>query len=62
MNGKIVDIRQVKVYSQGTREIASGFVLPEYEHQGISAQLMNVILARENGPLYLMCRNKWAFD
>ncbi|MCI0555408.1 MAG: hypothetical protein L0287_31065 [Anaerolineae bacterium] len=54
-------IRQVKVYEQGTREVASGFVLPEYQHREISTQLMNEILVRENGPLYLMCRDKWAF-
>lgn len=57
-NGKIVGIRQVKVHKEGTREVASGFVLPQYRRQGISAQLMNAILARESGQLYLMCRDK----
>ncbi|HEX9385844.1 MAG TPA: GNAT family N-acetyltransferase [Anaerolineales bacterium] len=59
-NGQIVGVRQVKVYSQGTREVASGFVLPEYRRQGISARLMNEILSREKGTLYLMCRDKRA--
>ena len=59
-NGEIVGIRQVKIYSQGTREVASGFVLPEYRRQGISARLMNEILSREKGTLYLMCRDKRA--
>lgn len=57
-NGKIVGIRQVKIYKNGTREVASGFVLPEYRRQGISAQLMEAILAIESGPLYLMCRDR----
>ena len=57
-NDKIVGIRQVKIHKQGTREVASGFVLPEYRRQGISAILMNAILEREKGPLYLMCRDK----
>ena len=57
-DGKVVGIRQVKVYSQGTREVASGFVLPEYRRQGISAQLMNALLARETGPLYTMVNEK----
>ena len=57
--GKIVGIRQVKVHSQGTREVGSGYVLPEYRRQGISARLMNEILRRENGSLYLMCRDQW---
>jgi amino-acid N-acetyltransferase len=56
--GKIVGIRQVKVYSQGTREVASGFVLPQYRRQGISAQLMKAPLARETGPLYTMVNEK----
>jgi len=58
-DNQIVSIRQVKVHAQGTREVASGFVLPEYRHQGISARLMNEILNREKGTLYLMCRDKW---
>jgi N-acetylglutamate synthase-like GNAT family acetyltransferase len=34
-------------------------VLPEYRHQGISAQLMNEILNHEKGTLYLICRDQW---
>lgn len=58
-NGKIVGIRQVKIHGSGTREVGSGFVLPEHRHKGISAQLMNEILNREKGMLYLMCRDRW---
>src|SRR5687768_2053889 len=53
-DGKIVGMRQVKVHKKGTREAASGFVLPEYRSRGISAQLMNEILGREKGTIYLM--------
>lgn len=59
-NGETVGIRQVKVHSQGTREVASGFVLPEYRRQGISARLMQGLLARETGPLYTMVNEKRA--
>ena len=59
-NGQVVGIRQVKVHLQGTQEVASGFVLPEYRRQGISARLMNEILIREKNTLYLMCRDKRA--
>jgi amino-acid N-acetyltransferase len=59
-NGQVVGLRQVKVYSQGTREVASGFVLPEYRRRGISARLMNELLAREKGPLYTMVNEKRA--
>lgn len=57
---KIVGIRQVKTHPQGTREVASGFVLPEYRRQGISARLMNELLARETGPLYTLVNQKRA--
>ena len=57
-NGQAIGIRQVKVHEQGTREVASGFVLPEYRRQGISAQLMKEILSREKGTIYLMCRDR----
>lgn len=57
-NGQIVGIRQVKVHAQGTREVASGFVLPEYRRQGISALLMHEIIAREKDTLYLICNKK----
>ena len=58
-DNQIVGVRQVKVHKQGTREVSSGYVLPEYQHRGISAHLMNEIFARESGPLYLMCNKKW---
>ena len=59
-NGRLIGMRQVKVHAQGTREVGSGFVLPEYRRQGVSARLMNEILSREKGTLYLMCRDKRA--
>jgi len=58
-DGKIAGFRQVKIHKNGTREVASGLVIPEYRHHGISARLMHEILARENNPLYLMCNEKW---
>ncbi len=58
--GQIVGIRQVKTHKGGTREVASGVVRPEYRRKGISAELMQALIARERGPLYLMCDEKWA--
>jgi N-acetylglutamate synthase-like GNAT family acetyltransferase len=59
-NGQVIGIRQVKVHAQGTREVASGFVLPEYRRKGVSARLMEELFARETGPLYTMIDEKWA--
>jgi N-acetylglutamate synthase-like GNAT family acetyltransferase len=58
--GRIVGVRQVKIHKDGTREAASGVVRPEYRRRGISAELMRALIAREPGPLYLMCDEKWA--
>ena len=59
-DGQVIGIRQVKVHARGTREVASGFVLPEYRRRGVSAQLMNALLARETGPLYTLVDAKRA--
>lgn len=57
-NDRVIGVRQIKTHARGTREVASGFVLPEYRRRGISAQLMNELLARETGPLYTMVSEK----
>lgn len=59
-NDRVIGVRQIKTHARGTREVASGFVLPEYRRRGISAQLMNALLARETGPLYTMVNEKRA--
>lgn len=58
--GRVVGIRQVRVHGNGTREVASGVVLPEYRRRNISAILMEAVLERENDPLYLLCDAKWS--
>jgi N-acetylglutamate synthase-like GNAT family acetyltransferase len=57
--GMIVGIRQVKTHAAGSREVASGYVLPAYRRQGISRRLMEEILRREAGVLYLLCDHEW---
>lgn len=57
---QIIGVRQIKVHPQGTREVASGFVLPAYRRQGISARLMSELLRRETGTLYTMVNEKRA--
>jgi N-acetylglutamate synthase-like GNAT family acetyltransferase len=58
--GRIVGIRQTKRHKAGTREVASGYVIPEYRRQGISKRLMEALLAKENGPVYTLIRARWA--
>jgi N-acetylglutamate synthase-like GNAT family acetyltransferase len=59
VGGTIVGLRQVRPHRKGTREVASGYVRPEYRSRGISERLMRELLSREKGPLYLLCNERW---
>jgi N-acetylglutamate synthase-like GNAT family acetyltransferase len=48
---QIVGVHQVKIHKNGTREVASGVVLPAHRRKGVSAQLMQALLAGEPGVL-----------
>ena len=53
--GEIVGCIQVKPYQDGVRELASLAVVPERQGQGVGTLLVNALLARDPGELYLMC-------
>jgi amino-acid N-acetyltransferase len=55
-NECLVGCVQVKAHGDGTRELASLVVLPEFRGQGLARRLIEAILAQETGPLYLTCR------
>lgn len=52
--GRVLGIGQVKPLP-GVRELGSLVVVPEYRAQGVGAALIHALLAREQGPLYLLC-------
>jgi amino-acid N-acetyltransferase len=56
-NGNVIGCGQIKPHSDGTRELASIAVTPEYRHQGIASALIEQLLAKSTGELYLMCRS-----
>jgi amino-acid N-acetyltransferase len=56
-NGKVIGCGQIKPHSDGSRELASIAVIPEYRHQGIASTLIEELLAKSTGELYLMCRS-----
>jgi len=56
--GRIVGVGQVKPHGDGSRELASLAVIPELQTQGIGGALMYALLAREPGPVYLMCMDR----
>jgi N-acetylglutamate synthase-like GNAT family acetyltransferase len=57
-DGRIIGTVQVKPHGDGTRELASLAVVPEWQNRGVGAALMQAALARETGPLYLTCRSE----
>lgn len=57
-DGRVVGVGQVKPHKDGSRELASLAVIPEYRGQGIGRALINALLAREAGPVYLFCRDE----
>ncbi len=57
--GRVIGIRQVRILADGTREVASGVVVPDFRRRGISRRMMEYLLERERRPLYLMCDGKW---
>jgi amino-acid N-acetyltransferase len=57
---KIIGVRQIKIHRDGSREVASGFVLPRYRKQGVSRRLMAALLEGQKSPLFLMCDEKWS--
>jgi N-acetylglutamate synthase-like GNAT family acetyltransferase len=51
----IVGVGQVKPHQDGSRELASIAVVPEWQGNGVGSALIRALLARETGPLHLMC-------
>jgi amino-acid N-acetyltransferase len=55
----IVGVGQVKPHEDGSRELASIAVVPEWQGNGVGGALIRALLARETGPLHLMCNADW---
>jgi N-acetylglutamate synthase-like GNAT family acetyltransferase len=53
--GGVVGCVQVKPHQGGVRELASLAVVPERQGQGVGTMLVDALLAREWGELYLIC-------
>ncbi len=53
----IIGCGQVKPHKDGSQELASIAVLPEWRSQGIARRIIEDLLAHYPGRLYLMCRS-----
>ncbi len=54
-DGAMVGCGQIKPHSDGTKELASIAVEPDYQGKGVGTMIMNALLEREPGELYLTC-------
>lgn len=53
--GRVIGTGQIKTHGDGSRELASIYVEPPYQHRGIAHQIIQHLLARSTGTLYLTC-------
>lgn len=55
---EIIGCGQIKPHHDGSRELASIAVTPEWRHRGIATALINHLLAAHAPPLWLTCESK----
>jgi amino-acid N-acetyltransferase len=51
----VIGVGQVKPHQDGSRELASIAVVPEWQGQGVGSAIIRGLLARETGTLHLIC-------
>lgn len=54
----IIGVGQVKHHGDGSREVASIAVVPEYRRQGVASALIRELIEGEDGTLFLTCRRE----
>ncbi len=55
--GQVIGTGQIKPHGDGSRELASIAVFAERQRQGIASGIIQALLNKEPGTLYLTCRN-----
>ena len=57
-DGELIGCGQVKPHQDGSRELASLAVVPEWRERGIARQIIESLLAAHPGEMYLTCRGR----
>ncbi len=53
---QLIGVGQVKPHRDGSRELASIAVVPEYQGHGVASAIIGALLKQEQGTIYLTCR------
>lgn len=56
--GRLIGCGQIKPHGDGSRELASIAVIPEWRQRGVARVIIQSLLAAAPGPLYLTCRGE----
>lgn len=56
-HGQVIGTGQIKPHGDGSRELAAIAVPAEWQRQGIAGAIIEALLNKEPGTLYLTCRN-----
>lgn len=55
--GEVIGFAQIKSHRDGSQELASLVVAPDYRGQGIARSLVTHLIGNHKGDLYLTCRS-----
>lgn len=58
LKGEVIGCAQIKPHRDGSRELASLVVHPDYRGQGIARRIIQYLTKQHVGDLYLMCRSE----
>jgi len=56
-SGKVIGCGQIKPHAGGLLELASIAVLPDWRHKGIAHKIIESLISKQPGRLYLTCRS-----
>jgi amino-acid N-acetyltransferase len=55
--GELIGCGQVKIHGDGSRELASIAVMPDYRNEGVASTIIDHLVNIHPKPLYLTCRS-----
>lgn len=57
VEGKVIGCAQIKPHADGSRELASVYVVPQARRRGVARAMIQHLLGQTAGEIYLTCRS-----